>query len=35
MTIFDELYEKSYGKGSGYREAGMEVMTFRLPPGGA
>jgi N-methylhydantoinase A len=27
---FHELYEKSYGKGSGYREAGMEVMTFRL-----
>ena len=27
---FHELYEKSYGKESGYREAGMEVMTFRL-----
>jgi N-methylhydantoinase A len=27
---FHELYEKSYGQGSGYREAGMEVMTFRL-----
>jgi len=27
---FHELYEKSYGRGSGYREAGMEVMTFRL-----
>jgi N-methylhydantoinase A len=26
---FDELYEKSYGKGSGYREAGKEVITFR------
>jgi len=27
---FHELYEKSYGQGSGYREAGMEIMTFRL-----
>jgi N-methylhydantoinase A len=27
---FHRLYEKSYGLGSGYREAGMEVMTFRL-----
>jgi len=27
---FHTMYEKSYGKGSGYREAGMEVMTFRL-----
>jgi N-methylhydantoinase A len=26
---FDQLYEKSYGKGSGYREAGKEVITFR------
>jgi N-methylhydantoinase A len=27
---FHALYEKSYGRGSGYREAGMEAMTFRL-----
>lgn len=27
---FHSLYEKSYGQGSGYREAGMEVLTFRL-----
>jgi N-methylhydantoinase A len=27
---FDELYEKSYGQGSGYREAGKEILTFRL-----
>ena len=27
---FDELYEKSYGPGSGYREAGKEIITFRL-----
>lgn len=27
---FDELYEKSYGKGSGYAEAGREIVTFRV-----
>ncbi len=27
---FDDLYEKSYGPGSGYREAGKEIITFRL-----
>ena len=27
---FDELYERAFGKGSGYREAGKEIMTFRL-----
>lgn len=27
---FDELYEQSYGPGSGYREAGKEIITFRL-----
>jgi N-methylhydantoinase A len=27
---FDDLYEKSYGKGSGYREAGKEIVTFRV-----
>jgi N-methylhydantoinase A len=27
---FDELYEKAYGKGSGYREAGKEILTFRV-----
>jgi N-methylhydantoinase A len=27
---FDTLYEKSYGKGSGYAEAGKEVVTFRV-----
>jgi N-methylhydantoinase A len=26
---FDEFYERSYGKGSGYREAGKELITFR------
>ncbi|MBI4431644.1 MAG: hydantoinase/oxoprolinase family protein, partial [Candidatus Omnitrophica bacterium] len=27
---FDELYEKSFGQGSGYREAGTEILTFRV-----
>ena len=27
---FEALYERRYGKGSGYREAGMEMTMFRL-----
>lgn len=27
---FDELYEVAYGKGSAYREAGKEIINFRL-----
>ncbi len=27
---FDELYEKAFGQGSGYREAGKEILTFRV-----
>src|SRR5262244_2903680 len=27
---FDELYEQGFGQGSGYREAGKEILTFRL-----
>jgi N-methylhydantoinase A len=27
---FDELYAQAFGKGSGYREAGMEILTFRV-----
>jgi N-methylhydantoinase A len=27
---FESLYEKLFGKGSGYRPAGMQVVTFRL-----
>ncbi|HTN70072.1 MAG TPA: hydantoinase/oxoprolinase family protein [Methylomirabilota bacterium] len=27
---FDQLYEKAFGQGSGYREAGKEILTFRL-----
>jgi N-methylhydantoinase A len=29
-SAFDELYEQSYGPGSGYREAGKEITVFRL-----
>jgi N-methylhydantoinase A len=29
-TLFDNLYEKAFGQGSGYREAGKEILTFRL-----
>ncbi len=28
--LFDEMYEKAFGHGSGYREAGKEILTFRL-----
>jgi N-methylhydantoinase A len=27
---FDEMYEKAFGQGSGYREAGKEILTLRL-----
>ncbi|MCZ6547009.1 MAG: hydantoinase/oxoprolinase family protein [Deltaproteobacteria bacterium] len=27
---FDDLYEQTYGKGSGYREAGKEIVNFRV-----
>ena len=29
-ALFDELYESAYGQGSAYREAGKEIITFRL-----
>jgi N-methylhydantoinase A len=32
---FDELYEQAYGRGSGYREAGKEIMAFRVVASGA
>ncbi len=32
---FDDLYERTYGQGSGYREAGKEIMNFRLTATGA
>ena len=30
LERFDELYEVAYGKGSAYREAGKEIINFRL-----
>jgi N-methylhydantoinase A len=27
---FERLYEKSYGKGAAYKEAGMQIVTFRV-----
>src|SRR4029077_17972722 len=27
---FDEVYEKTYGAGSGYADAGKEIMVFRV-----
>jgi len=29
-TLFDALYEQAYGEGSGYREAGKDIITFRV-----
>jgi N-methylhydantoinase A len=29
-AYFDELYEQTYGLGAGYREAGKEIMAFRV-----
>ena len=29
-ALFDDLYEKAFGQGSGYREAGKRFLTFRL-----
>ncbi len=31
---FEELYERKYGKGSAYREAGVEMTMFRLSASG-
>jgi N-methylhydantoinase A len=31
---FDELYEQTYGSGAGYREAGKEIMVFRIAASG-
>jgi N-methylhydantoinase A len=31
---FDELYEGAYGKGSAYRAAGTEIVTFRVTGSG-
>ena len=32
---FDTLYEEAYGKGSAYRAAGREIVTFRVTGSGA
>lgn len=32
---FDEVYELTYGPGAGYREAGREIMAFRVVATGA
>lgn len=29
-ALFDTLYEQAYGQGSGYREAGKDIITFRV-----
>jgi len=29
-AAFDETYEKQFGPGSGYRDAGKEIVTFRV-----
>jgi N-methylhydantoinase A len=34
-TRFDALYEKAYGRGSAYREAGREIIIFRVTAVGA
>lgn len=30
VQLFEEVYEALYGRGSGYREAGIELTTFRV-----
>jgi N-methylhydantoinase A len=30
MDDFEALYERKYGRGSAYRDAGMEMTSFRL-----
>jgi N-methylhydantoinase A len=30
VALFERTYEDTYGKGSGFREAGMEITTFRV-----
>jgi N-methylhydantoinase A len=30
IAHFEDLYEQAYGKGTGYRKAGIEISTFRL-----
>ena len=30
VALFEEIYEDTYGRGAGFREAGMEITTFRV-----
>ena len=30
VFLFEKTYEETYGKGSGFREAGIEITTFRV-----
>jgi len=30
VRLFEEIYEDTYGHGAGFREAGMEITTFRV-----
>ncbi|MBS1673633.1 MAG: hydantoinase/oxoprolinase family protein [Actinobacteria bacterium] len=30
VELFEEIYEDTYGRGAGFREAGMEMTTFRV-----
>ena len=30
MAVFEETYDNLYGKGTGWKEAGIEVINFRL-----
>lgn len=30
VEVFDQMYEQKYGRGTAYREAGVEVTTFRV-----
>jgi len=33
-AAFDKLYELTYGPGSGYRDAGKEIVTYRVSASG-
>lgn len=30
VALFEEIYEDTYGRGAGFREAGIEITTFRV-----
>ena len=35
VARFETTYEDTYGKGAGFREAGIEITTFRVDAVGA